>query len=272
MSYSDGTGRTPGILNGLGAASAPDNGTLPANYAGSPKPDAKRPGNMVVNTQPNNQAPQLPPMKEGEQAHPQIQARALGVLKSIGQGKLVGVHVPSDAPKLKSSLTPGQVSSFGVGIYKPTSKDVAAVFYNPKQVPLTTLKAMDKAGRLDNAFPSIMSFLKGRGSVNAPAGGPRGAFGEPGASAPAGSATGTSANGSGGPPGRNVASASDLNLTGTPGAKMPAAVPVLPKPGATAGFNATMASKRVAGVNGPPPSQQSNPSSGLVSGLWRAPV
>lgn len=272
MSYADGLGKTKGILNGLGIASAPDTtGMLPPNPGGSPRPDPNQPGNTVVNPEINHQAPTVPPMKDGKPAHPQVQARALGVLKAIGSGKLAGVHVPSDAPKIKSNLTPNDVSAFGVGIYKPISKGTAAVLFNPKSVPLTTLQAMDKAGKLEKAFPSILGFLKPHGTPKAAPSAPRGAFGEPGASAPAGSSTGTSANGAGGPPGKDVSSISDLNLTGNPG-PVPAAVPVLPRPGATAGFNATMAAKRTAGVNGLPPSQQTSPSSSIVSGLWRAPV
>lgn len=282
MAYADGTGRTPGILNGLGIAAAPDNGTLPASAAGSPKPNSKTPGNDVVNTAPNNQAPML---KNGK-AHPQLQARALGVLRAVGQGHLPGVHVPADAPKLDSDVTSEQIRKMGVGIYRPVNKDVAGVFYNPKQVPISTLKVLDAKGKLDDAFPSITKFLgissklagtssgKGKSGVGTPGGNTD----ETGAAGPAGASTGTPATGAGqnpgsggGQQGRNTPSISDLNLTGTPG-PTPAAVPVLPRPGMGAGANAALASKRAAAVNGPAPSAMTRPSSSIVSGLWRAPV
>jgi len=252
-----------------------------ANYAGSPAPDANQPGNDVVNTSPNNQAP----MTKNGSVHPDVKGKALGVLHAIGTGQLAGVHVPADAPKLKSDVTPKQVQDMGIGIYKPKSKDVSAVFFNPGKVPVTTLKALDAKNRLAHAFPSITKFL---GISSSPSGAGKSGVGTPGkntsetgAAGPAGASTGTPSTGAGqtggtsgadyGQQGRNTPSISDLNLTGTP-TPTAAAVPVLPRPGMGAGANAALASKRAAAVNGPPASAMQKPSSSIVSGLWRAPV
>jgi hypothetical protein len=270
MSYSDGTGRTRGILNGLGIASAPDTTTLPPNPGGSPRPDSNQPGNQVVNTSPNEQSPQVAPAN--------LQAKALGVIRAVGRGHLPGVYIPTDAPHFKSDITGANISAAGAAFYRPKeSKDTAGVLYHPKTVPLSTLRILDAKGKLDEAFPPITKFLglsnsasgKGKSGVGTPGK----QAGQTGASSPAGASTGTPQTGAGGgQSGRNTPSISDLNLTGIPG-PTPQAVPVLPKPGLGAAGNAQIANKRVAALAGPPPSQQAQPGAGsIVSNLWRAPV
>jgi hypothetical protein len=200
----------------------------------------------------------------------------MGVVKAIGLGQLPGVHVPADAPKVKSDITPSHIQKMGVGIYRPVDKSVATVFYNPKQVPQSTLKTLDSKNKLATAFPSIMKFLNAgtpSGKEQSGVATPGKNTDEPGAAGPAGSSTGTPSTGAGmGQQGRNTPSISDLNLTGTPG-PVPPAVPVMPRPGMGEGANQSLITKRANAIGNQPPSQQARPGAGsIVSGLFRAPV
>jgi hypothetical protein len=279
MAYDNGTGRTAGILNGLGIAAAPDTGALPANPAGSPKPDANQPGNQVVNTSPNNQSPQV---GKGSKKVPKARGLAIGILRAVGSGKIPGISIPVDAPKLDTGIKPHDLAKHGVGFYRPKTKTIAGVMFHPKTVPVSTLQKLDSAGTLPKAFPSIMRFIgagmapgasKPSGKGKSGVGTPGSDTSIPGAAGPAGASTNTPQTGAGmGQSGRNTPSISDLNLTGTP---RPVAnpVPVLPRPGATAGANSQLAIKRSNALGPTPPSQQSRPGAGsIVSGLYQAPI
>lgn len=249
------------IVNGLGIAAAPDTGALPASAAGSPAPDANQPGNDVVKTAPNNQSPQNNDPRVG---------RALGVLKAVSQGTLHGVSIPHDAPKLQATgITPESMADMGVSMYRPVSKDMAFVMFNAKQVPVSTLKAMDKAGTLGKAFPPITKFL---GSGGGPAASGKGKSGVGTPPSKAAQDYANSPQGAAAPAGASTPSTTDLNLTGTPSSVQPT-VPVLPRPGFGAGANQQAAVQRMKALSGSPPSSRANPTAGsIVNGLWSAPV
>lgn len=102
-------------------------------------------------------------------AEPDATYKPLLVLRAISAGQIPGVAIPSNAPKITSDLTPDDITGAGVGIYRPHTSDLAAILFNQEQVPVKTLENMDKAGKLSEAFPSIMTFLGGPGTPKADA-------------------------------------------------------------------------------------------------------
>lgn len=224
-----------GWLNGLGAAPAPMNTTLPANPGGSPTPNDKQPGNDVVPTAPNNQAPEIPDM-------PPEAKKPFMVIRAISAGQLPGVIVTKDAPKIKSGLTPEYLQKVGVGLYKPSkSKDIALVAFNHQRIPLSTVQKLDKAGKLGSAFPSMTDLIGSNSD-------------EEDSDEPVSS----------GPSGKDTPTANPLNLT-TANPDTPPPVPVLPKPTFGASAQRQQAGARLKALAGSPvPGAQNN--------LWRAPV
>jgi hypothetical protein len=190
------------------------------------------------------------------------------LLSAIGAGQIPGVTVPKGTT---GSKTPGidqdTIASSGVSIYRPTDKDFMAVLFNSKKTPLSTVQAIDKAGKLDSAFPPITHFLDdkgvGPGSKTRKMG-----IGAPGAR---GDSDQEVAN-AGQPVGDTVAPIGVMNLTGSSPSNQPT-VPILPRPGVGAGANQQLALARVKALKGGPPSSRPNPAAGsIVNGLWSAPV
>jgi hypothetical protein len=231
-----------GWLNGLGASQgAPIGKTLPANPGGSPAPvnGGKQPGNDTVPTAPNNQAPETPDMP------PEAQ-KPFMVIRAISAGQLPGVIVTKDAPKIKSGLTPEYLHKVGVGLYKPaSSKDIALVAFNRQRIPLSTVQKLDKAGKLNSAFPSMTDLLGSNSDAE---------DSDEGGDEPASS----------GPSGNDTPVANPLNLT-TANPDTPPPVPVLPKPTFGSSAQRQQAGARLKALSGSPvPGAQNN--------LWRAPV
>jgi hypothetical protein len=213
------------ILDGLTSGSPAPAGAAPAP-GGAPTPT------------PNPTSGVPDPSNLAAAAKDPAAQRPLAVLKAVALGQLPGVLIPKDAPKMQSSLTPGDVTSLGIGIYVPHTKGIHAIFFNQKSVPTSTLKALDKAGKLKTAFPSIMSFLSGKGAAPA---------------SPADEPT-------------PVSGISDNNLTGSAG-PMPSVVPVLPRPSFSADASKQMAMRRVNALNGSPSSQTLPGGGSVLNGL-----
>ena len=248
-SASKGT-NSAGWLNGLGAAPAPMNTTLPPNPGGSPTPNDKQPGNDVVPTAPNKQAPAIPP-EVVNSLSPQERKSYL-VLRAVSAGQLPGVVIEKGITGRKDTkFTPDMIVKSGVDLYRPHDKDYQLVMFNPKKVPLSTVKVLDKKGKLGDAFPSFTDLV---GEENLPKEGEEGSAGE------------DEDNDSAGPPGHDTPQANPLNLTAMR-SDTPPPVPVLPRPTFGAGAQQRVASARLKALAG-----SGNPGSSPVNNLWAAPV
>src|SRR5208282_4472302 len=222
------------FLNGLGVASSPDTTTIPPNPGGSPQPDAKQPGNDVVHTAPNKQAGSVPAESKN----------ALTIVQGVASGHLAGVMVDRDC-KIPDEFLGKTVQNkvdtlakMGVGVFRPTSDTRGIVLYNYRQVPQSTLKAMDKKDVLHKAFPSLTKLMSGgetdKGKSNAP-------------TEEAPNFMGTN------PPGHDNPSISDMNLTGAPPPHAPQVVPVLPKPSFSGDAQKQLLAARMKAANGQGP-------------------
>ena len=189
-------------------------------------------------------------------------APALGVLKAVATGQMPGVLVPDSAPKINSPLTAADLTTLGLGLYRPHTKGLVGVVFNPKQVPLATLQTLDKKGRLEKAFPPITKFLNGKGAKGSNA-----VKTNPGAGVEAPAAN---ASASGVPD----AQITDTNLTGTPQPTHPQLVPVLPRPAFSADAQKKVALTRQNLINGnTAPSARPIPGAGsLLNGLTQSVV
>jgi hypothetical protein len=199
------------VLNGLGSA---------AGY--NPPPSASDTSAAVGATPERTKVPN--PGNLGKAAQDPNAHGPLAVLKAVATGQLPGVLVPHDAPKIKSTLTPQDITDVGVQMYKPVTKGLAVVLFNPKLVPASTLQVLDKKGKLGSAFPSITTLLgkakSGASSTDDQTAEPTASPNPPDPANPVGST----------PPGNVNSAINDLNLTGSPAPQPPQRVPVLPRP------------------------------------------
>lgn len=210
-------GMNNSVLNGLGSA---------AGYTPIPSAQnnaATAPGATPETTKVPN------PSNLSKAAQDPATHGPLAVLHAVATGKLPGVVVPHDAPKIKSTLTAQDIADVGVQIYRPMSKGLAAVLFNPKLVPQRTLSMMDRAGKLTRAFPSITSLLKTADKGNKQS--DQNATDEETPEQTPNPNPPDPKNKIGSTPPGNVNSAiNDLNLTGNPAPQPPQRVPVLPRP------------------------------------------
>lgn len=213
------------VLDGLTDSNANSQATAPAASPAAAIQAAPAPNNFAATAQ-------------NADTHKPLQ-----VLKAVASGELPGVAIPKNAPKIASPLTGQDVLSLGLGFYKPKDDDLAAVLFNPKKVPVSTLQALDKKGSLDKAFPSITSFLDGE---------------------------------EGKAPATKDSPINNLNLTGSPAPADAGAatVPVLPRPTFGAAAQKTLATKRTNLIAGNvAPSARPIPGGGSVlNGLLQQPV
>jgi hypothetical protein len=243
-------------LNGLTANPGP------TAAAGAPPP-------ATANASPTQplppDAPPSPNNFASAAANPKLRA-PLAVLKAVAGGQLPGVLVPTDAPKLDSSITPQDLHTAGIGMYRPQTKGLALVLYDPQQVPVATLQAMDAAGKLNKAFPSITKLMDQFKSEDS---GEKSEDSGSRKNVPETNAADTTD--SRGPAGSPI---NDMNLTGAPAPTAPNMVPVLPKSSFSADAQKRLALARQSAIAGNvPPSARPIPGGGsLLNGLLQSPV
>ena len=82
-------------------------------------------------------------------------------VRGLSSGQIPGAYVPKGANPQSSGLKPDDLFSVGIALYKPHSKDILAVAFNPDTLSEKTLKAMDKAGKIPENLPNLMNLLQG---------------------------------------------------------------------------------------------------------------
>lgn len=175
-----------------------------------------------------------PNASEASPGSPSIPPQALNIIRGLASGQIPGAVIPSDAPKIETGLTPGDLIKAGIGLYHPRTKGLAGVAFSPEHVSEAMLQKMDKDGTLAKNFPSMTDLLKGVEAA------PGGAL--DGLTPPDGSTQPASADGS---------------------PTQPSSVPVLPRPTFGADAQAEAANARLASLN-PEPSKRLIPGGGAV--------
>lgn len=186
-------------------------------------------------------SPEIPALAD-KPALPDIPEAPLRVLRGIKNGQLPGAVIPEGAPAGKSGLTPEGLVELGIDVYRPKTKGLAGVVFAPEHLSLKEVQHLDKAGKLQDVFPNIMSLL--------------------GDGAP----TGDSAGG----PLEDTAGNSDANPDApTP----PQSVPVLPRPTFGSDAQNRAVSARATAIQGDVPSKRPLPGAGKVlNGLFARPA
>lgn len=185
-------------------------------------------------TTPTAPAAAAPTASDASPGSPSIPPQALNVIRGLASGQVPGTYIPSDAPKIETGLSPGDLLKAGVGLYKPKTTGLVAVAYSPKQVSEKMLQKMDADGTLTKNFPSITDLLKG--TEEAPGGAVADLTGADGSTPPSGASGAT---------------------------EQPASVPVMPRPTFGADAQATAANARIQALS-PEPSKRKIPGGGSV--------